>query len=828
MVLELAWRNVLRQRRRTLLTFCIVAVSVAALVWTWAFMDGQNTTMLNVNAGHITGHLQLSRKGFDARPSFDLAFNPIELGTRWKDDPDIVAAAPRLETGVLLASDSNARGVYLMGVEPTHEPKVTSLHEKMVEGRYFKRGDRGGMVLGRSMAELLGVKLGSKVAVLTEGMYGSTGAASYVVQGIFDTGNEVVNRLHVFVSLDDARDLLSTGDEVVKVAVRLTDAALADRQANTMASAVGERFEVLPWRTLLPELAEAVRFHEVVSLVIMAVVFAIASLGIVTTLMMSVRERVPQFGVMLALGTSRGQVFRGIVFEGLITALVGCVAGLAAGAALVLWVAHTGIDLSEHGEGIQSQEGLTNVLYPVFSVGRMLLVAGVVMVVAAAAAVYPAWAAARLVPVRALRGQVGAGGAARVHSREGAARWISLAIAARNLLRTPFRSAVLLVGIVFCLSAALFVDALADGFFARQKENALGLFSGDAQWMNPSFRKDRQASHAFALPDGWEDKVRAMPEVKGISPRVEASAVLMRADKSEQVLVSGIDPAAEASVTFMHQTVKQGAALRVEGDVVLGGRLARRLGARLGDKLVLTVLDASGNFAARPFFVAGLIDLGGAGTHGPDDDLAYVHRAPLQAMLGLGSKVTNVALALRDRERLDDVLPRLRALPPAKGIEAMGWPQVLPGLVSDIELTKPALRMVVVVVYLIAGLIVMNAVLMSTLERTREFGTLRALGASRGTVLRLVTLEAVVLAAIATAAGLALGIALIAWAGRAGIAIDTADTALPGISNIVYPVLSAASLAWPPAVLLGIVLLAALWPAYRASAIAPARALAQH
>ena len=827
MVLELAWRNVLRERRRTLLTFCIVALSVVALVWTWGFMDGQNATMVDTNVGNITGHLQVSRKGFDARPSFELAFNPAELGVRWKDDPDVLAAAPRLEGGVLLASDSNARGVYLVGVDPVLEPHVTLLHRKTVQGRYFQPGDRGGIFIGRAMAELLGVGVGAKVAVLTEGMYGSTGAASFVVQGIFDTGNEVVNRLHVFISLEDAHELFSTGGEVVKVALRLKDAAFADDHATSLAAALGERFEVLPWRTILPELAEAVSFHEAVSVVIMAVVFAIASLGIVTTLMMSVRERVPQFGVMLAIGTSRRQVFQGIVCEGVITALVGSVVGLVLGGALVLWAANTGIDLSEHGEGIQSQEGLTNVLYPVFSTGRMVMIAVVVLAVAAAAALYPAWSASRLMPVRALRGIAGAGPVARTRGRKQAVQWLALALALRNLRRTPFRSGLLLVGIVFCLSSALFVDALAEGFFFRQKENALGLFSGDAQWMQPAFRKDRQASHAFELPSGWTDQVRALPDVKGISARVEASGVAMRADKSEQVLVTGIDPAAESSVTFVHRTVKHGAGLREERDVVLGGRLARRMGAALGDKLVLTVVDASGGFSAEPFFVAGLIELGGAGAHGPDDDLVYVHRKRLQSMLGLGDKVTNVALAMHDRERLDELLPRLEALSPAAGVRALGWPQVVPGLVTDIELTRPALRMVVMVVYLIAGLIVMNAVLMSTLERTREFGTLRALGASRGTVMRLVTLEAAVLAAAGTAVGLAIGVALVGWSGHAGIAIDTADTALPGTSNIVYPVLTFASLAWPPAALLGIVLLAALWPAHRAAGIAPARALAK-
>lgn len=824
-LLRHAARNVQRQRRRSLLSFASVALSTVLLAWLWAFMDGQNAAMIETNTGHFTGHVHINRAGYDARPSFDHAFDGAELAGLWKDDPAVQAAAPRVLGGALLASDTSARGAYVSGVDPVLERGVTALHTKMVEGRYFAPGDRGGILVGRSMADLLDLKLGSKVGVLSDGMYGQMGARSFTVQGIFDVGNQVVNQLHVFIGLEDAAELFSTGGQVLQVALRLGSPDAVGAAIGPLARAAGPRFEVLGWPELLPDVAEAVRFHEVVAATVMVVVFGIAALGIAGTLMMSVRERSPEFGVMLAMGASPWQVFRGIVYEGLVLSGAGCAVGLVLGAALVLWSRAVGFDISEHGEGVQTKEGLTSVIRPVFSLGRLALIAGVVAAMALLASLYPAARAARLPPVAAIRGLVSS--PLRAASAAGrSSRHVLAALAWRNLLRAPFRSGVLAVAIVFCLVAGVVVDTFAQGFFALQKENALGLFSGDLQVMHPRFRKEERPALAFEASPAWLEQLRrSVPQLKGASPRVESPAMLTRAATSEQVKVIGIDPEAESGVTYIQQAVRAGHALRGEREAVLGGRLARKLGVRVGEKTVLTVLDASGNFASQPFVVAGIFELGGAGTHGPDDDIVFVQRARLQGMLGIGSKVTSVAFALHDRAQLAPALADVQAQLPAGDLRALAWPELLPELVVDISLTEPALRVVVLVVYLVAGLIAMNSLLLAAGERTREFGTLLALGASRGRVLRMVALEALMLGAAAVALGMAIGSVLVAVLRATGVTIETGATAIPGVTNVVHPVLGAASLTWPPALMLAIVMLASLYPAWKAARIDPVAAI---
>src|SRR4051794_14238362 len=160
---KLAWRNILRNRRRTALTVTAIAFGVAALVFTWALFDGANSQSINSMTGTFTGHVQIHHRGYTDDPSLERTFTDAQVGIgKLESIPGVVSASPRIETSVLISTDENSRGVLLVGVDPVQEPKVTALQNKIASGSYLDPGRSGEILLGSSLAKTLKVGLGGE------------------------------------------------------------------------------------------------------------------------------------------------------------------------------------------------------------------------------------------------------------------------------------------------------------------------------------------------------------------------------------------------------------------------------------------------------------------------------------------------------------------------------------------------------------------------------------------------------------------------------------------------------------------------------------------
>lgn len=828
---RLATRNVARNIRRSAIAVLAIAVGMMALLFLWAFIDGVNEQMVDNSTRYLSGHLQVHRVGYHDDQSLD----------RLVDDPDAVSAqvaraagsgavAHRLEGSALASVGDKSRGVLVLGLDPRAEAAVTTLASTVQEGAFLAGDDATGVVLGARIAEALAARVGGELVLVTQAADGSVGAGRYRVRGIFRTRMDMLDGTYVLMALPAAQELYATGRAVTTIVARLPDRAEVGTVQARLQGELGPGYEVLDWRRLLPAVVQSVAFHEVVGYVLLLVLFIVVAVGITNTVLMGVMERTREFGVMMALGTSRAQLMRVVFYEACLLGFGGLLLGGAAGTALVQYFATRGMDFTRYVRAMETMQGLTSMVYPLARADRAALVGVLVFVVAVLAALYPAWRAARLQPVAAIRGtprERDAGAHAVAAHGAGLPVPLLVKIAARGIGRNPQRTALTVAASAFGVGAFVFLIGFVDGYLVQLVENSTGYVTGEIQVQHPRFRTEMDPAHSLPEAEALLARLRGLPEVAAAAPRIQTMALANSAAQSQNLLLVGIEPAAERQVTFMHRAVRTGRMLQAGDDreIVLGDRLAEKLGLRLGEKVVVMAQAADGSVGSAAYRIAGLFD---TGSDSFDASLGYVTLPAARNLLGMEARVSTIALRLKDRDALEPARAAVQARLDAAGAVAVTWRSLLPELDQMIEYVRVVLRLITGVVLSVVAIGVMNTLLMSVMERTRELGIMMALGTRPRAIVTLVLCESLVLTAAGLAAGLALGLPLVEYFALRGLDLSRYAEGLqsiPGLTGVIHPLFVPASLLVPLLLLLVLSLLAAFYPAWRAARLQPAAAI---
>ncbi len=832
MFVRLALRNVRRNARRSAITVLAITVGMATLLFLWAFIDGVNEQMIDNSTRYLAGHLQVHRAGYHDEQTLDLtlADGAAVAGQVKALAGEGAAVSRRLEGSALASVGDKSRGIAVLGIDPAAERQVTTLDRTIQEGRFLDPQDRAGVVVGARIAEALGARVGGELVLVTQAADGSVGAARYEVRGIFRTRMDMFDGSYVLMTLPAAQDLYVTGDAVTSVVARLADRGDAGAVQARLREALGAGHEVLDWAQLLPAVRQSVSFHEVTGYVLLLVLFVVVAVGITNTVLMAVMERTREFGVMMALGTSHGQVMRLVFYEACALGLGGLVLGAVAGLSIVGYYASVGMNFDQYVRAMETMQGLSSVIYPLPRLDRSLLIAGVVFGIGILAALYPAWRVSRLSPITAIRNLPGEQGG-RHRPRQRGAAWLPLPLmvrlAARGIGRNPHRTVLTLSASAFGVAAFVFITGLAQGYLREMVENSTGYVTGHLQVQHPRFRTEMEPAHSLADAGALLAQVRRQPGVVAAAPRVQTMALASSAGQSQNFMLLGIDPAAEREVTFMHRAVRTGRPLAPGGerDIVLGDRLAEKLAIRLGDKVVVMVQSLDGNVASAAYRVVGLFD---TGSDAFDARLGYITLPAAQSLLGMTDRVSTIAVRLAQIDQVQEAQASIGTVLPAGQAVALGWRALLPELDQMTEYLRVVLNLITGIVLSVVAIGVMNTLLMSVMERTRELGIMMALGTRPRDIMLLVIYESLVLSLAGIAGGIALGAPFVHWLHVTGLDLSSYAKGLqsiPGLTGIIHPIFVPATLVRPSLFLLVLSVLAALYPAWRAARLQPTEAI---
>jgi len=321
-----------------------------------------------------------------------------------RTQPGIAAAAPRVQAQALISSPTKSVGVVLYGVDPALERGLTILHRTFVEGSALEAGADRDIVIGRRLAEKLGIRLGEKLVVMAPGVAGELGTAAFRVRGIFATESSSFDGAMVFVTLPASQRMLGLGQRVSSINLRLVDRAEVDEAAAQLTPLLRtDGLVASPWPRLLPRVADMLGLVRAIRTVIVAVFFLVVALAVMNTVFMAVAERTREFGVMMALGTPPDAIVRMVIYETVALMLVASVVGYAVGAAVVSLFGNIGLDLSGFYRDYSAIPGLTGIVYPRLVAGNLVGPGVGLFLASVAVSLYPAARAARLNPTAAIR-----------------------------------------------------------------------------------------------------------------------------------------------------------------------------------------------------------------------------------------------------------------------------------------------------------------------------------------------------------------------------------------------------------------------------------------
>jgi ABC-type lipoprotein release transport system permease subunit len=380
-----------------------MAFACAIMIFYASLLEGWLAGMEKNAVGMDLGEMQIHAEGFRSDPDLYkiVAEEESVLATL---DREGFAAAPRLFASGLAAAGNASSGIELRGVDLAREPLVTSLNQHVWQGHWLAEDDQAGVVVGRKLARILGLKLGDEVVVVAQASDGSMANELFQVRGILKSVAEGVDRSGFFITAATFRRLMIIPHGAQQIVVKRQVATEDLTRATARLARLLPEYEVRNWRQLQPVLARLFEMSDI-SLVIMLLI-TYAAVGILTlnALLMSVFERIPEFGVMKALGFSPWGLFAMIVVESMLQVTVAVLLSLAAGLPFAYYFSSHPIDFSGFVQASSTIAGvaLDAKWYTVVTVNSVVLPVFFLYLVAGLAIIYPALKAAMLKPLAAI------------------------------------------------------------------------------------------------------------------------------------------------------------------------------------------------------------------------------------------------------------------------------------------------------------------------------------------------------------------------------------------------------------------------------------------
>lgn len=389
MFATLAWRNVWRNKLRSFIMIAAMILGLLGVILMVGFVQAMTENMVDNAIRYQTAHLQIHTPEFLLNEELSAWLPEADnLAEEIRTLPGVEAVSVRQVVDGMLASAASSRGVRINGINTPDETRVTDLQQSLVEGGLLPESGRNPILVSQRNAKKLNLRLGSKVVLTFTSIDGDVAGAAFRIAGLFKTPASSFDDSNVFVRRSDLAHFTGL-DQAHEIAIRTTnDQPLAPLQRD-ISTLVGERGVVRNWGEVQPVLAAMTGSMDISNAIVAGVFIAALGFGIINIMMMSVFERTREFGVLMAIGMTRGRILLLIICEAMLLGGVGGLFGLVAGRLMLAITDRTGLPFGAVAEGLGAY-GVDSILYPSVSGPFYLEVFVMVMIVSLLAALYPA------------------------------------------------------------------------------------------------------------------------------------------------------------------------------------------------------------------------------------------------------------------------------------------------------------------------------------------------------------------------------------------------------------------------------------------------------
>jgi len=407
MLLRLAWRNIWRNKRRSLIIISAIAIGLLCGLFASSVMFGMGESLVNSTIDRDLGHIQIHSKKFeDERLLTDTIPQPQKVIEKIKEQKNITGIASRIILEGMGSSASTSNGLRIAGINPEQEKSVTNIYKQIIAGHYFEENSdvpkrKNQIIIGEKLASNLGLREKSKIVLSFQGFDGSIIYGAFRITGIFRSESSVFDKANVFVRKDDLLSLLNSEPISHEIAVRLKSVQDVDSVYANLKNEL-TNVSVKSWKDLAPEMKLMDEMIVTQLNIFLGVILFALLFGITNTMLMSVMERVRELGVLMAIGMKRRRVFSMIIIETVSLSLFGGIIGMLMAWAVISFFGNSGIDLSAFAEGMAAWN-ISPVLQPTLPVVFYFSITIMIIITAMLSAVYPAIKAIKLKPAEAIR-----------------------------------------------------------------------------------------------------------------------------------------------------------------------------------------------------------------------------------------------------------------------------------------------------------------------------------------------------------------------------------------------------------------------------------------
>lgn len=403
MLAQLAWKNIWRNKARSLIVITAVALGLWAGSFIMAYAFGMIDQRLEDAIETEISHLQIHHPQYqdDNDPLYAISGSQQKLQTL-ANHPLVKSVAGRVLIFGMINSPSSTAGGKLVGIDPEHENQLTRLKDLITEGEYLSEDDQNKIIIGEKLAKKLKVKLRSKVVLTFQDVNKDIVAGAFRIKGIYKSHNSAIEELNIYTLGKDLSNLLGNGSDYHEIAVLLNDAEQLDNFQDDLIQTYPD-LVVESWKELSPELSLMIETLDQSMIIFLIIILVALSFGIVNTMLMAVLERIREIGMLMAIGMNQIRLFGMISLETIFMVMIAAPFGLLLAYGTIAYLGTYGLDLSSiYAEGY-AQYGFKSMIYPELAFEYYIRIMGLVLITAILSSIYPAITALRLNPVKAIR-----------------------------------------------------------------------------------------------------------------------------------------------------------------------------------------------------------------------------------------------------------------------------------------------------------------------------------------------------------------------------------------------------------------------------------------
>ena len=407
MILKLAWRNIWRNKRRTLITASSIFFAVIFSSFLISLQNGGWGRMIDNVINYYVGYGQIHAKGYHDEPDINSLFSYSDDFRKTPGEIDhLINLVPRLESFTLASYGNQTRGSFLCGVDPEAEDAMTHLRDRLTEGEYFNAEDSA-VLITDGLAQFLNIGVGDSLILLSQGYHGVNAAGKYPVKGLVHFAPPDLNRRMVYLPLKATQFFFGAGDQISTLVMHIDNKENLDGIQAALDKKVNmEKFELIRWESLVPNLIEAMNAKLNGTYMIMVILYAIITFGIFGTILMMEKERAYEFGILVAIGMHKRKLATIVWLESVFLGLVGTALGILGAMPLVYYFMVNPIDMRAMGEEVievYADMGVEPIFPTSFDITVFLYQALLVFVITSLVSLHSVWNIRKLKPVEAMK-----------------------------------------------------------------------------------------------------------------------------------------------------------------------------------------------------------------------------------------------------------------------------------------------------------------------------------------------------------------------------------------------------------------------------------------